>query len=80
MNYFRKARVGNVMQAWSIPHKDVNEGRPYKGFPVLAESDDATQKRIEWWNAKLTQFCEPGLTVIAGATTEIHLNAKSGWF
>ena len=69
-----------MVQAWSVPDKDIDEGRPYKNFPELSPSDQVTRKCIEWWNSKLEKLGEPGLKVVGGATKELRLNEKKGWF
>ena len=68
-----------MLQCWSTPVKEVDDGRPYRNFPELPSSDVIVRQRVEWWNAKLEQMDED-LKVAAGATTELRLNAKTGWF
>ncbi|KAL5504043.1 hypothetical protein ACEPAH_8116 [Sanghuangporus vaninii] len=82
VNYMRRVRLGNMVHSWSLPDKDVDEGRPFKNFPELESSDVITRQRVAWWNAKLAQMSDsdPGLKIVAGATAELRLNARAGWF
>ncbi|THH29683.1 hypothetical protein EUX98_g4494 [Antrodiella citrinella] len=74
LNYFRAPRRQNMVQSWSVA--TANSSEPYMGFPELDSSDTDTLNRVKWWNDELAK---DELKVVAGAQTEIHLNAK-GWF
>lgn len=74
----RKVRLNNMVQAWSLPSKDIDDGRPYMDFPELPENEVATRERVRWYNEWFEQKGFPELKVAAGAATEIRLSAK-GW-
>ena len=76
LNFVRSSREGNVLQAWCIP--SANGGETYKDLPVLSADDSLSTKRVEWWNEKLAEFGNSKVAV--GATVELVLNNKSGWF
>lgn len=77
VNMMRKLRVDNMVQAWSSPSKDIDDGRPYMNFPELPK-DSVTWERVWWYNERFEQSGLPGLKVAAGASTEISLLPK-GW-
>lgn len=74
----RKVRVNNMVQAWSLPSKDIDDGRPYMGFPEPAKDEFAIRERVQWYNEQFSQNGLPQLKVVAGASTDIRLSAK-GW-
>ena len=76
----RKARAGNMVQSWSLLDKNIDDGRPFKGFPELEPSDVITRQRVEWWNVKLAHmsYSDP-IKIVAGGNKELRLNAISGW-
>ena len=67
-----------MVQAWSSPSKDIDDGRPYWGLPELSTDDFATRERVRWYNERFEQNGLPELKVAAGASTEIRLLPK-GW-
>ncbi|KAJ3556507.1 hypothetical protein NM688_g1990 [Phlebia brevispora] len=77
LNYMRAPRFGNLLQVWSIP--TASGGKTDMNFPQLAR-DPETEKRVEWWNAKMAERSTDKLEVIAGAETKIVLNKRPGWF
>lgn len=75
LNYVRETRRQNMVPSWSIPSAD--DSQPYMGFPELDSSDTDSLKKVRWWNENI--LAQDELKVVAGAQTEIHLNAR-GWF
>lgn len=66
-----------MLHAWSLPAR--NNGEPLYDFPELSDDDLETLKRVEWWNAKLTEEAPgTGLEIVAGGRTEFVLNKKPG--
>ena len=61
-------------RSWSIAEANVGLAA-YMGFPELDTLDVDTMERVRWWNERLMK---DDLKVVAGAQTEIRLNAK-GW-
>ena len=65
-----------MLHAWSIPAN--NGGKAYFDMPELPSDDLETINRVEWWNAKLTEYAsEASLKVVGGGKTEYRLNDKS---
>lgn len=78
LNHLRKSRPQNMLRAWSISEN--NGGEAFNKFPKLPSDDVESLKRVEWWNARLTEHAPgAGLKIVAGGRTEIKLNEKSGW-
>lgn len=80
VNYMRGSREWNMTKAWSIPDKDVDEGRPLGNFPELLSNDEDSRKRVNWWNVRLVEMGEPDLKVAAGGTRVLHLNPKGKYY
>lgn len=74
LNYVRAPRTDNMNRSWSIAEANVGS-EAYMGFPELDTLDVDTMERVRWWNERLMK---DDLKVVAGAQTEIRLNAK-GW-
>jgi len=77
LNYIRAPRPHNMNHSWSINRATHGTPRPFRGFPNLEPSDLDTLHSIRWWEENI--LLRNGLTVVAGARTEIRLNVKS-WF
>lgn len=73
----RGPRKSNMAECWSVPFKEIDNGRPFMDFPELAP-DAPARERVRWWNQKLEELDQPGLKIVAGALMEIPLSRK-GW-
>jgi len=76
MNYIRKARDSLVVNAWSIP--SASGGQRYLDFPELSCENLEATSRVEVWNKRLSELGD--VRIVASASIDIKLNAKSGWF
>ncbi|PSS37405.1 hypothetical protein PHLCEN_2v741 [Hermanssonia centrifuga] len=75
LNFVRTPRTINVLQCWSIPSGE----EKCMDFPELSSDELETIENVNRWNAMLADV-DTSLKVVAGAQTEIHMNAKSGFF
>ena len=75
----RKARVNNVVKAWSVQDKEVDDERSFMDFPELPENEVRLRGRVEWWNRKMEEVGLTGCELAACAETEFRFHEK-GWF
>lgn len=66
-----------MFQSWSIA--SASGGSNFWEFPELSRDDSETLQKIQWWNKKLAEKVD-GVQVVCGASVELRLSKKRGWF